>query len=366
MRGVGAAGPPAVGASVHCHAQPWAPDACRRAGSRVEIDSLAGKRVAVGAPRPRRAARRDAADAACGAARRRRLHLARAVHQGTHAAAMRAAAASEPPAAPRQAMRDERTGEVVKNAHLLGFFRRITRLLCNRVRPVFVFDGATPALKRHTVAERRKRRQQADGRLRTVAEKLLFNRMRQFTALQARSARGWARRACGSRVRRTAEGQGRRCGGDRCALRRNRGAAAGRGGAGLRRRARRGRGGRVRAARGGGGRGRRRGRRVRRRRRRLRRRAAGAGGGRNGGHGGARRAADLAAAGVHPATPRAADGGEPAALRQGVGDGARRLLHRADGRLHRRRARQAAAHRARARRRRRAAARRAASAAHRR
>ena len=94
-------------------------------------------------------------------------------------------------------MRDERTGEVVKNAHLLGFFRRITRLLCNRVRPVFVFDGATPALKRHTVAERRKRRQQADGRLRGVAEKLLLNRMREFAALKARRARGLTRRARG-------------------------------------------------------------------------------------------------------------------------------------------------------------------------
>ena len=99
-------------------------------------------------------------------------------------------------------MRDERTGEVVRNAHLLGFFRRITRLLCNRVRPVFVFDGATPALKRHTVAERRKRRHQADSRLKSVAEKLLLNRMRQYAALQVRGLRCLPRRACGSRARR--------------------------------------------------------------------------------------------------------------------------------------------------------------------
>ena len=130
-------------------------------------------------------------------------------------------------------MRDERTGEVVKNAHLLGFFRRITKLLCNRVRPVFVFDGATPALKRHTVAERRKRRHQADSRLKVVAEKILVQRMREFAAMQVRVLSSRTRRACGSRAGASAEGQGRRCGGGR-ALRRSRGAAGAAGGGGAR------------------------------------------------------------------------------------------------------------------------------------
>ena len=83
-------------------------------------------------------------------------------------------------------MRDERTGEVVKNAHLLGFFRRIVRLLCNRVRPVFVFDGATPALKRQTVAARRQRRVQADVKLKRIAEKLLLGQLRAHALAQAR------------------------------------------------------------------------------------------------------------------------------------------------------------------------------------
>jgi len=82
-------------------------------------------------------------------------------------------------------MRDER-GEVVPNAHLLGFFRRIVRLLCNRIRPVFVFDGETPAMKRQTVAARRRQRAQADMKLKRVAEKLLLSHVKQHLAVRAR------------------------------------------------------------------------------------------------------------------------------------------------------------------------------------
>lgn len=56
-------------------------------------------------------------------------------------------------------MRDD-DGNFIKNGHLLGFFRRICRLMFNRIRPVFVFDGATPTLKRMTVAARRRRREE--------------------------------------------------------------------------------------------------------------------------------------------------------------------------------------------------------------
>ena len=50
-----------------------------------------------------------------------------------------------------KAMRDDK-GEMVKNAPLLGLFRRMCKLLYLHVRPVLVFDGATPVLKRRTVA----------------------------------------------------------------------------------------------------------------------------------------------------------------------------------------------------------------------
>ena len=80
-----------------------------------------------------------------------------------------------------KAMRDEK-GEMVRNAHLLGFFRRICKLLFLRARPVFVFDGATPALKRRTVMTRRRHRENAQAKVRKTAEKLLLNHVSLFMA----------------------------------------------------------------------------------------------------------------------------------------------------------------------------------------
>ena len=69
-----------------------------------------------------------------------------------------------------KAMRDERTGDALAHAHLLGFFRRLVKLLYLSVRPVVVFDGAaTPALKRRTLAERRRRREVQSRRLTSAA-----------------------------------------------------------------------------------------------------------------------------------------------------------------------------------------------------
>lgn len=47
-------------------------------------------------------------------------------------------------------MRDAR-GEPVPNAHLIVLFHRICKLLYHRIKPVFVFDGATPLLKQQTL-----------------------------------------------------------------------------------------------------------------------------------------------------------------------------------------------------------------------
>lgn len=54
----------------------------------------------------------------------------------------------------------DRNGIVVDNAHLLGMFNRICKLLHYKIKPVFIFDGGVPALKRQTI-ENRVRRNQA-------------------------------------------------------------------------------------------------------------------------------------------------------------------------------------------------------------
>nr|VDD38674.1 unnamed protein product [Brassica oleracea] len=78
-----------------------------------------------------------------------------------------------------KAMRDEK-GDMVQNAHLIGFFRRICKLLFLRTKPVFVFDGGTPALKRRTVIARRRQRENAQTKIRKTAEKLLLNRLKEM------------------------------------------------------------------------------------------------------------------------------------------------------------------------------------------
>ncbi|CAI5492311.1 unnamed protein product, partial [Closterium sp. Naga37s-1] len=76
-----------------------------------------------------------------------------------------------------KAMRDDR-GELLPGAHLLGFLRRVCKLLFLRIRPLIVFDGATPALKRRTVLARHRQRENAQINLRRTAEKLLLNQLR--------------------------------------------------------------------------------------------------------------------------------------------------------------------------------------------
>jgi DNA excision repair protein ERCC-5 len=48
----------------------------------------------------------------------------------------------------------------------------------HRVRPVFVFDGTTPALKRHTQISRRRRKEANQGQMKKTAEKLLMNQLK--------------------------------------------------------------------------------------------------------------------------------------------------------------------------------------------
>ncbi|KAL8799089.1 MAG: hypothetical protein Q9182_006152 [Xanthomendoza sp. 2 TL-2023] len=57
-----------------------------------------------------------------------------------------------------KAVRDKE-GNALRNSHVVGFFRRICKLLFFGIKPVFVFDGGAPVLKRQTVSGRKKRRE---------------------------------------------------------------------------------------------------------------------------------------------------------------------------------------------------------------
>ncbi|XP_030380565.1 DNA repair protein complementing XP-G cells homolog [Scaptodrosophila lebanonensis] len=59
-------------------------------------------------------------------------------------------------------------GSALHNAHLLGLFHRLCKLLYYRVRPVFIFDGCVPQLKRDTIA----RRQQQRSKLSNEADRI--------------------------------------------------------------------------------------------------------------------------------------------------------------------------------------------------
>ncbi|KAF9485169.1 PIN domain-like protein [Pholiota conissans] len=77
-----------------------------------------------------------------------------------------------------QATMRDKEGRALVNAHVLGFLRRISKLLFYGIKPVFVFDGGAPALKRNTLNERRKKKSGAAASHHKIAEKLLAAQLR--------------------------------------------------------------------------------------------------------------------------------------------------------------------------------------------
>ena len=94
-----------------------------------------------------------------------------------------------------QATMRDKEGRGLVNAHVLGFLRRISKLLFYGIKPVFVFDGGAPALKRSTIvssncalagprcsgrsqAERKNKKSGAAASHAKVAERLLAAHMR--------------------------------------------------------------------------------------------------------------------------------------------------------------------------------------------
>lgn len=71
-----------------------------------------------------------------------------------------------------KAVRDQE-GNSLAQSHIVGFFRRICKLLYFGIHPIFVFDGGAPALKRRTITQRRERRHGKKESMAQAARKLL-------------------------------------------------------------------------------------------------------------------------------------------------------------------------------------------------
>ncbi|KAK6349238.1 DNA repair protein rad2 [Orbilia blumenaviensis] len=87
-----------------------------------------------------------------------------------------------------KAVRDKE-GNALRNAHVVGFFRRIVKLLFHGIRPVFVFDGGAPLLKRQTIANRKTRRHDRKEDASNTAKKLLSLQMQKRAKEEAEERR---------------------------------------------------------------------------------------------------------------------------------------------------------------------------------
>ncbi|KAF2192306.1 PIN domain-like protein [Zopfia rhizophila CBS 207.26] len=91
-----------------------------------------------------------------------------------------------------KAVRDKE-GNALRNSHIVGFFRRICKLLFFGIKPVFVFDGGAPALKRQTISNRKSRREgRREDAVRT-AGKLLALQMQRAAEEEERKRKEAAR-----------------------------------------------------------------------------------------------------------------------------------------------------------------------------
>lgn len=96
-----------------------------------------------------------------------------------------------------KAVRDKE-GNALRNSHVVGFFRRICKLLFFGIKPIFVFDGGAPLLKRETIGGRKARREgRREDAVRT-AGKLLGVQMRRLAEEEERRRREERDRGKGS------------------------------------------------------------------------------------------------------------------------------------------------------------------------
>ena len=75
-----------------------------------------------------------------------------------------------------KAVRDSQ-GNGLHHSHIVGFFRRICKLLYFGILPIFVFDGGAPALKRETIRKRRETRAANEESTSDKAHRLLTKQL---------------------------------------------------------------------------------------------------------------------------------------------------------------------------------------------
>ncbi|KAG0683221.1 DNA repair protein rad2 [Pichia californica] len=78
-----------------------------------------------------------------------------------------------------KAVRDKE-GNQLKNSHIVGFLRRICKLLYFGIKPVFVFDGGVPALKKDTIRKRKEKREGNKESIEQTAQKILAKQLQLF------------------------------------------------------------------------------------------------------------------------------------------------------------------------------------------
>lgn len=90
-------------------------------------------------------------------------------------------------------------GNALPNSHIFGFFRRICKLIFYGIRPIFVFDGGAPALKRETIRRRRERREGQAVSTRQTAQQLLAIQLKRRAELEHSNAKATANRVAKSK-----------------------------------------------------------------------------------------------------------------------------------------------------------------------
>jgi len=96
-----------------------------------------------------------------------------------------------------KAVRDKE-GNALRNSHVVGFFRRICKLLFHGIKPVFVFDGGAPILKRQTIQGRKSRREgRRDDAVRTAAKLVTIQMQKRAEEEEERKKRDREREKAG-------------------------------------------------------------------------------------------------------------------------------------------------------------------------